>query len=387
MDNTDIARLHPRFITPFRWDVFWQKQRVMMRQNGVASTLPSIGFHLGVYLFNQIGWGIDNIIPSSVPTPQIDESVFIVGHQRSGTTFLHRLMAQNDWAHSLDLHEMLFPATSFQRGIELIDRLDTTMGSPLLNRFNDLQGRLFGHIDNIHRVRLNEPEEDEFVMWSQYASDICINDSPTLIELGPKDMPKEFEFWTPQQQFSALMWYRACIQKKLERKKGTGIYVGKNPRFSRTLPQLNTIFPNSKIIVLVRNPLEAIPSRMSLTLALWGFRKPRVERLSKAHIQWILQNSIETYLKTEEGLKHIPEDRKIIIGYNDLKTNTRQNLHHIVDRLGLPKLSTTVQQRLLEMETKSYLSKHQYNLSDYGLTPADIETPLASIFQQYHSLF
>ena len=387
MDNTDIARLHPRFMTPFRWDVFWQKQRVMMRQNGIASTLPSIGFHLGVYLFNQIGWGLDGMIPSKVPTPQIDESVFIVGHQRSGTTFLHRLMAQNDWAHSLNLHEMLFPASSFQRGIEIVDRIDTIMGSPLLNHFNTLQERLFGHIDNIHRVRLNEAEEDEFVMWSQYASDICINDSPTLIDLGPTDMPKEFEFWTPEQQFSALMWYRACIQKKLERKKGTGIYVGKNPRFSRILPELNTVFPNSKIIVLVRNPLEAIPSRMSLTLALWGFRKPKVEQLSKAHIQWILQNSIQTYLKTDEGLKQIPDGRKIIIGYKDLKTKTRKSLQQIIDRLGLPALSASVEQSLREMEAQSYLSKHQYNLSDYGLTPEDIKVPLASVFQQYQNLF
>ena len=150
---------------------------------------------------------------------------------------------------------------------------------------------------------------------------------------------------------------------------------------------LGVIFPNSKIIVLVRNPLEAIPSRMSLTLALWGFRKPKVERLSKAHVQWILQNSIETYLKTEEGLKHIPDDRKIIIGYNDLKTKTRQNLHKITDHLALPALSSSVEQRLDEMERKSYLSKHQYDLSDYGLTPADIEVPLASVFQRYHHMF
>ena len=72
MQEIELARLHPRFLTPFRWDVFWQKQRVMMRQNGVLSTLPSIGFHLGVYLFNQIGWGIDGVFPSkSLPHKSI----------------------------------------------------------------------------------------------------------------------------------------------------------------------------------------------------------------------------------------------------------------------------------------------------------------------------
>lgn len=387
MNETDLAKLHPRFLTPFRWDIFWKKQRVMIEQNGLTSTLPSMGFHLGVYLFNQLAWLLDGIFPSTVPTPQTDQSLFIAGHQRSGTTFLHRLLAGNDWAHSLDLHEMLFPASSFQHCLHTLSRLDQATGDHVLTRLNTLQERFLGHLDNIHRVRFNEPEEDEFVMWSQYASDICINDSPTLIDIGPKGMPKEFEFWTPEEQYSALMWYRACIQKKLQRQRGTGIYVGKNPRFSRILPQLNTVFPGSKVIVLIRNPLEAIPSRMSLTLALWGFRKPKVERLSPAHVRWILQHSIDSYLKNEAGIKHIPEERRIIVGYNDLKTTPRQTLRSIVEHLNLPELSPIVTAQIDELEKQSYRSKHHYDLSEYGLTPADIEGPLAPIISKYQHLF
>ena len=91
-------------------------------------------------------------------------------------------------------------------------------------------------------IRLNEAEEDEFVMWSQYASDICINDSPTLIDLGPKDIPK-IEFWTPEQQFGTDV-VQACIQKRWN-EKGTGLYVGKIQDFA-ILPQLNTVFQNQK---------------------------------------------------------------------------------------------------------------------------------------------
>ena len=139
-------------------------------------------------------------------------------------------------------------------------------------KFNHMQSRVFNDLDKIHRVRFNEPEEDEFVMWSQYASDMCINDSPTLIESDPSDMPKEFEFWNTSEQMQALMWYRACVKKKLQRQQGKGIYVGKNPRFSRIMPLLNHTFPKCKIIVLMRNPLEAIPSRMSLMRTLWSRR-------------------------------------------------------------------------------------------------------------------
>lgn len=386
MNTTELAHLHPRFITPFRWDIFWKKQRVMVRQNGLLSTCPSIGFHLGVYAFNQLAWGIDSLFSSTVPTPQLDNSVFIVGHQRSGTTFLHRLMAGNDWAHSLDLHEMLFPASSFQHLVGLINAVDSTVGHPLLKRFNSVQQHFLGHLDNIHKVRLNEPEEDEFVLWSQYASDMCINDSPTLIDIGPEGMPKEFEFWSPEAQFQTLMWYRACVQKKLQRARGQGLYVGKNPRFSRILPQLQTVFPQSKIIVLVRNPLEAIPSRMSLMRALWTMRNPEFKELSRSHIQWILQNSIETYLKTEEGLREIPEDRRIVIGYRGLKSNPKDTLHRLVQHLDLPPLSNTVHKRLEGMTGQTYTSGHHYDLSEFGLKPSDISTPLSAIFKRYSDI-
>lgn len=387
MNRTELSRLHPRLVTPFQWDVFWKKQQVMVRQNGLLATCPSIGFHLGVYAFNQIAWGFDGLFPSKIPTPQLDHSVFIVGHQRSGTTFLHRLMAGNDWAHSLDLHEMLFPASSVQHLLTRLNDFDSALGHPLLNRFNALQERFLGHLDNIHKVRFNEPEEDEFVLWSQYASDMCINDSPTLIDIGPAGMPKEFEFWSPEAQFQTLMWYRACLQKKLQRARGKGLYVGKNPRFSRILPQLNTVFPQSKIIVLMRNPLESIPSRMSLMLALWKMRNPEFKELSTTHVQWILKNSIETYLKTEEGLREIPKSRYMVIGYKTLKTQPKRIVEQLIDHLDLPALSDVVNAQVTDMSDAQYLSKHHYDLSSFGLTERDIRQPLESIFEQYHSLF
>lgn len=387
MTSHPLSQHSPHLITPFRWDIFQQKQRVLIRQNGLFKTLPSIGFHMGVYLFNQFCWGFDELFPSKIATPQIDQSVFILGHQRSGTTFLHRLMAQNDWANSLNLHEMLFPASSFQWGIQQLWQLDKMLGHRIEKKFNHMQSRVFNDLDKIHRVRFNEPEEDEFVMWSQYASDMCINDSPTLIESDPSDMPKEFEFWNTSEQMQALMWYRACVEKKLQRRQGKGIYVGKNPRFSRIMPLLNHTFPKCKIIVLMRNPLEAIPSRMSLMRALWSRRDPNLTELSPTHVQWILNNSIQTFLKQEMGLQQLPSNRTIVIGYNELKTKTTDVLERIITHLELPELSPQVRTILDNMKDHSYMSKHQYDLNDFGLNEADITEPLSSVFRNHDRHF
>ena len=275
----------PGILVPFRWDIFWQKQMVIAKQKGIFSPVPAIGFHSTIWLLSQSGWVIDKLLPSKVTTSSLSNSVFIVGHQRSGTTFLHRLLSKNTWAHSLNLHEMLLPANSIQAMVSTVDSMDEYMGRPLRKWFTVLQSKMFGHLDNIHRVRFDEPEEDELVMWAMYASDMCINDNPTLIETGLEGMPQTFEYWSNHHQMSALNWYRKCVQKKLQRTGGKGIYVGKNPRFSRCLPLLDSVFPNSKIIVLIRDPIEAIVSRMSLMKAIWKHRDPCFGELSENHIQ------------------------------------------------------------------------------------------------------
>ncbi len=368
---------------PFRWDIFLKKQRVIAAQNGLLSPVPAIGFHLAILMMSQIGWAVDGLLPSKMDTPSLSKSVFIVGHQRSGTTFLHRLLGHNDWAQSLNLHEMLLPANSIQGAISAMDSLDNYFGGFLRKGFSSFQQRSFGHLDDIHRVRFDEPEEDELVMWAMYASDMCINDNPTLIQNGLDGLPKSFEFWSATQQKSALIWYRKCVQKKLQRSYGEGLYIGKNPRFSRCLPLLDSIFPNSKIIVLIRDPIKTIVSRMSLMKAIWNHRDPSFGELTSTHVQWILQNSIETYLKTEEGLGIIPKERRLIVGYNDLKTKTRKTVHNIIDHLDLPQPSSTLLDELNRLETQEYHSSHDYDLSQFGLDESDIKGPLSSIFEKY----
>jgi len=375
-----------RFSIPFRWDVFWKKQRVLFTETGFFRPLPALLFHLGLYGTNQIGWGLDGILPSTIRTPQLDNSVFIVGHQRSGTTFLHRLLYQNEWAHSLQLQEMLFPSNTLQECIGIVNRMDSTLGGNIRKWFQQIQERTFADLDKIHRVRFDEPEEDELVMWAIYASDMCINDNPTLIEMGLEGMPKTFEHWSKKHQQSALMWYRSCVHKKIQRTNGDGLYVGKNPRFSRCLPLLDNTFPNSKIIVLIRNPIEAIVSRMSLMKAIWTHRNPNFGELSPNHVQWILNNSIETYLQTEKGLQTIPEHRKIVIGYNALKATPRLTVQKIQRHFEFPEYTPSLMTELSRLEEQPYRSKHQYDLQQFGLHESQIREPLAEVFSRYHTL-
>ena len=383
----DLAHLEPTVRIPFRWKAFWAKQRVLARRQGLLSSVPSASFHLTLWGLSQLSWATDAVLYPTKPLPSGLPNIFIVGHQRSGTTFLHRLLSKDPRAHSLALHEMLLPASSIQGSLAWAKRLDRHCGGHVARWVSDIQDQKLGDMDKIHRVRLDEPEEDEFVMWATFSSDMCINDNPVLIEAGDQGMPVPFHAWTHQDQMRSLCWYRACVRKKMQRSGARGWYVGKNPRFARCLPQLNQVFPDCKVILLVRNPIETIVSRMSFLRAVWRHRSAGFNELSRAHVDWILKDSIETYFRTEEGRQDIPKDRLLVVGYRELKASPSHVVQRITEQFNLPEPSDELKTALQQLKNEPYRSKHDYNLQQFGLNEEEIRRPLARVFEHYQHLW
>jgi len=72
---------------------------------------------------------------------------------------------------ALSLHEMILPAVTAQRAIRWAARLDARTGGRLARRIERARERVLGPLDDLHRLRLGEIEEDEFVLWAIFASD------------------------------------------------------------------------------------------------------------------------------------------------------------------------------------------------------------------------
>ena len=181
--------------------------------------------------------------------------------------------------------------------------------------------------------------------------------------------------------------YRACVRKKLQRSGGQGWYLGKNPRFSRCLPQLNQVFPGCRIVLLVRNPIETIVSRMSLLRALWRHRSTDFKELSPAQVTWVLKDSIETYLRTEEGIRTLPKEQLLVVGYRDLKSSPSKVVERITRHFNLPVPSEELRSALSDLEHKEHQSEHEYDLQQFGLQEEQIRHPLAEVFERHRHLF
>lgn len=380
----------PRLKVPFAWRAFARKQGALwldLKKPGAAVRQGAL--HLGLLGANQTGWLADRLAADGWEDTPITGPLFILGHQRSGTTFMHRLLSlDEEHARALKFHEMLLPSTFWQRRLGDLVRLDKRMGSGMAVWFHLWQRETFGRLDTIHRLRFDEIEEDEFVLWTAFQSAMCVNDSPLAAVSDRLDDLRQFESWPQKRQLEALAWYKACLLKKVHRSPPAGDDVppwpvSKNPAFSQKIPLLQQVFPDARFIYLMRNPLETIPSRLSLIAAIWQARFPGFKKMTPEQARVILADSLATYLKADAGLAALPDERKLVVQYTDFVAEPKGTVENIYRHFALPGPDHRLQGKLdaVQQQQRSRRSSHVYDLASFGLSPAEITGPLQGVMQ------
>ena len=145
-------------------------------------------------------------------------------------------------------------------------RIDAWLGSPVLKMLRRFDARFLGHV-RIHKIGLFEPEEDEMILMYAWSSFFVGFLFPFLDELPPYQF---FDTAIPKADRQRIMgFYRACLQRHLYATGGGRHFVAKNPVFSAKIETLLEFFPDARIVYLVRNPLDMLPSTISWLSYAW----------------------------------------------------------------------------------------------------------------------
>lgn len=383
----------PGIWIPFNWTAFASKYHLLIRrQRQPVAVLAQMALRLALYSAAQAGWMIDSLAARGWQHLPLQGPLFIIGHQRSGTTLLQRLLVQGqDQICALALHEMLLPAISLQRSLDRVARTDLRWGGHLSTHFHRLQDRLFSPLDSIHRIRFDEVEEDEFALWTIFSSAMCLNDAPITTELAELDRLRHFDQWPMDQKIRALGWYRACLQKKMYRESPRGSaptkkwIVSKNPAFTHKVPELRRVFPRARFVYLVRNPLETIPSRLNLIQQIWRRRFKGFIQMSPRQVETILADSIRTYAAAERDLPTIPDESCLTIQYTDLVADPQEAAERIASHFNLPlspSALSSAARHLVEVRHPS-TSHRRHTLDEFDLEETRIRRQLAAVFDRY----
>ena len=356
----------------------WRERNPRARRYYLLVLLVSVPL---VSTFHAICFFLDGLLFPGLWKTQIRTPVFLVGHARSGTTLVHRLMSRDAGRFSsFRLYELYFPSLLQKKAIRLFADLDRRfLGGAVEKRVRAWEAKRYGAMRDVHKMGLTEPEEDDIVFYYSCASGFWITKMPYMGDLDFYYVDRRSE----RKRRRLMRFYRDCIRRQLYLNGGDKIHLSKNPVFAGRVESLIEAFPDARIVVTMRNPYETIPSLLKLMRIGWrrlDWDAARVDRCLRV----LADQSFDTYLYPLEVLARHPETPHAVVDYRDVVADPAATIEQVYGQLSLP--MTAQYRELLLAEGKrarKHVSGHSYSLEEFGLDAGEIRTRLADLFDRF----
>lgn len=331
--------------------------------------LVAIPLFWGLQMVHWLGMLMDTIFFSAWRRIKVESPVFIIGIPRSGTTSLHRTLANDPRFSSAPLWELLFaPSVSEKFFWSTIGRCL----HPLRKMFSGHS--FFSRMNQVHNLGLNEPEEDFLFLLPLNACFILIALFPSAQGLWRLS---RFDQEVPQWERSMIMcYYRACVQKHLFFRKRlqpnlTFIYLSKNPSFTPMIESLRSTFSEPNFVVCAREPNQTVASQISSL-------RPAFELLGNGRYPKDFSERCVSMLHHYYSYIYtrlLAEKRAPLVYMMEIKHALLSVIEQLYARWDM-KLDEGFSQFLhvQSRESSDYRSGHSYTLEDFGLNNDVVDT-------------
>jgi hypothetical protein len=315
---------------------------------------------------NVICLQLDNWLFPGYRTVTVKKPVFIVGMPRSGTTFLHTLLALDDRRFTTTaLWELIFAPSIFQRRFwRGLGRLDALIGRPLGRALSGAERLLLSWLDDVHTTGLQSPEEDFLGLLPAGG---CF----LLVLLFPQQRLWRLAYFdrdlTDAEQARILRFYRGLVQRHLYCHGQDKTYLSKNPSFSPMVKGLARTFPDARFIAAFRNPTDAVPSQVSAMVkaavlidphADTAYWRNRLTELLKFYCSHLL-----------DALPQMASSEYAIVTMETLSQAPLATIEQLYCRLQLPFDDNYRQALVLEDDkARHYRSRHDYSGDALGIS-------------------
>lgn len=353
-----------------------------------ADQRRGLGFCLGffatfpqIYAGTRLCMALDRLMSPGLSRTPIQPPVFIIGCPRSGTTILHRVMSLDDQYFYFRSWEMVFPSLLQKRLLDGLAWCDARLGRPFERTVLSYEKRKFEKFNRLHQVGLFLPEEDEKLLLHILAT----GDAGFLFPYAGFTKYTHFDDDVERaEQDEILDFYDACVRRQayLRGNGGAKRLLSKNPWFTGKIDTLRRRYPDARVIYLVRNPLEVVPSMISLArhLVVGSFGVEPGPDLDEMAFQALKRY----YFEAPRKLAQWPLNRCLTVNYHELIREPEETIRQIYEQLQLP-LSPQFEQQLRQEtgKMKQHRSQHRYSLDDCAIPKSRIIEELKPIFEQY----
>lgn len=284
--------------------------------------------------------------------PLQNDPVFILGHWRSGTTFVHNIFAQDKHFGYTTTYQTVFPHLMM-------------FGQPM---FKKTMGWLMPDHRPTDNMELapDLPQEEEFALsnmmpysyydfwfFPEHMQEYC-------------DKYLTFERITPEELRIFKETFLKLVKISLWNTGGTQ-YLSKNPPHAGRVKALTELFPNAKFIYLMRNPYTVFESTRSFytntikPLELQHFSDEEMERN-------ILLSYAKLYKAYEAQKQYIPKGNLYEVKFEDFETDAMETTRRIYRELQIPGWDEA------ENDIRAYVDKKRgYKKNKYEYKPRTVQ--------------
>jgi hypothetical protein len=342
-------------------DSFREALRVLLRSYETDAQLSFVGricVHgdLVRLLTNRLRLIADRRRHPAIAAEVIRRPLFITGLPRSGTTFLHALLAQDPAHRAPQVWEVMHPSPPPEQASYATDPRITTTAKQL--KWLDF---LMPDFKKVHLIGARLPQECIAITshdFRSYSFETMSAVHSYRVWHDSQDKRPEYEF---HRHFLQHLQWRCPGQR----------WVLKAPGHLLALEALLQVYPDAGIVLTHRDPLKVLASCASFTEVLRNGFSDRVDKVSMARQveqRWTEGAGLAVKYRQAQGNTH----RQLFdVHYVELVRDPMSMVRRIYEFFDLelsPAAETAMEQFLLA-NPKNKGGVHRYSLEEFGLNP------------------
>ena len=301
----------------------------------------------------------------------VDVKAVLTGLPRTGSTMLHRMLASAPELTSVKW----FEAQNYTP-LENEDYNDPTPRKDIAKDILNFMLKKIPELMSIHPMDIDQADEEVIILGQLFSSSML--ESTYFVP----DYANWLTNQNPGKSYSDLIEILQSLQWQDPSRKNKS-WILKTPGHLMSLGAVVKYFPGAKIIMTHRDPVSTVPSYCSMESTLY---KMNTDIISDFEIgnYWLdrLSEWLNNFIEVRNS---IPDDRFIDINYLDLVeapekigTQVLKSIH-INDDI----LTKEMMENWIKANKRETRQKHNYKLSDYGLTRASISNKFKDYIEKY----
>jgi len=296
--------------------------------------------------------------------------LFVTGLARTGTSLLHELLWR-DPSHRAPLcWEMMYPADAA--------RAPEADPAPAIARAAqeiELQNHALPATRTMHELGAELPNECIYLFANEFATDMFI---------GFYQVPTYTMWLATRDQAPLYAAHHRLLQLLRWRRPGTR-WVMKAPSHMSHLRELFAAYPDARVVITHRDPLQVLGSLANLMASLRWTRSDQVDHSALVRAMAFGHAFLAERVMKERDAGTLPEDQILDVRYCDLTADPVGTVRRIAEWRGAP-LGADAEAaigRWIAQRPKDRHGAHEYSFLDTGLDLATERARHAEYQQHY----